>query len=87
MVSHHSVTAYVNKCVLLIYYFLSCRAEAIYQSMKSVYGTHACHMLQINSVNNTGSNPLPNLPDPWSQFIIPTSEDTLVSFLIVPPTH
>lgn len=53
------------------------KAEAVYQSMKSVYGTHACHMLQINSVNNTGSTPLPNLPDPWSQFIIPTSEDTL----------
>lgn len=58
-----------------------CRAEAVYQSMKSVYGTHACHMLQINSVNHTGANPLPNLPDPWSQFIIPTGEDTLVSNL------
>ncbi|KAL9976241.1 hypothetical protein ACROYT_G013513 [Oculina patagonica] len=53
------------------------KAEAVYQSMKSVYGTHACHMLQINSVSSTGSNPIPNLPDPWSQFIIPTSEDTL----------
>lgn len=53
------------------------KAESIYQSMKSVYGTNACHMLQINSVSNSGSNPLPNLPDPWSQFIIPTSEDTL----------
>ena len=50
----------------------------MYQSMKSVYGIHACHLLQINSVNHTGCNPLPNLPDPWSQFIIPTSEDTLV---------
>lgn len=58
------------------------RAESIYQSMKSVYGTNACHMLQINSVSNSGSNPLPNLPDPWSQFIIPTSEDTLVSLLM-----
>lgn len=84
MVSHHPATA----CLLyhiFIDFFPSCRAEGVYQSMKSVYGTHACHMLQINSVNNTGSNPLPNLPDPWSQFIIPTSEDTLVSFFIVVP--
>lgn len=83
MVSHHPVTAYTM--YFYCYIFMSCRAEAVYQSMKSVYGTHACHMLQINSVNKTGSNPLPNLPDPWSQFIIPTSEDTLVSFYIVPP--
>ena len=55
-----------------------CRAEAVYQSMKSVYGPNACHLLQINSVHHTGTNPRPNLPDPWSQFIIPTSEDTLV---------
>ena len=54
------------------------RAEAVYQSMKSVYGSNACHLLQINSVHHTGTNPRPNLPDPWSQFIIPTSEDTLV---------
>ena len=55
-----------------------CRAEAVYQSMKSVYGPNACHLLQINSVHHTGTNPRPNLPDPWSQFIIPTSADTLV---------
>ena len=55
-----------------------CRAEAVYQSMKSVYGPNACHLLQINSVHHIGTNPRPNLPDPWSQFIIPTSEDTLV---------
>lgn len=65
-------------CLLMFH-----RAESIYQSMKSVYGTNACHMLQINSVSNSGSNPLPNLPDPWSQFIIPTSEDTLVSLLMI----
>lgn len=70
---------------LIMYHLMFCRAEAVYQSMKSVYGTHACHMLQINSVNNTGSNPIPNLPDPWSQFIIPASDDTLVSVFIVPP--
>lgn len=53
------------------------KAEAVYQSMKSVYGPNACHLLQINSVHVTGTNPRPNLPDPWSQFIIPTSEDSL----------
>lgn len=53
------------------------KAEAVYQSMKSVYGQNACHLLQINSVYHTGSNPRPNLPDPWSQFIIPTGEDSL----------
>lgn len=53
------------------------KAEAVYQSMKSVYGPNACHLLQINSVHHIGTNPRPNLPDPWSQFIIPTSEDTL----------
>ncbi|XP_015778661.1 PREDICTED: trafficking protein particle complex subunit 8-like [Acropora digitifera] len=54
------------------------KAEAVYQSMKSVYGQNACHLLQINSVYHTGSNPRPNLPDPWSQFIIPTGEDSLI---------
>ena len=59
-------------------FFSLYRAEAVYQSMKSVYGQNACHLLQINSVYHTGSNPRPNLPDPWSQFIIPTGEDSLV---------
>lgn len=88
MVPHHSQHAQCMPNVflfLIMYHLMFCRAEAVYQSMKSVYGTHACHMLQINSVSNTGSNPLPNLPDPWSQFIIPASDDTLVSVFILPP--
>ncbi|XP_048577205.1 trafficking protein particle complex subunit 8 isoform X2 [Nematostella vectensis] len=53
------------------------KADAVYQSMKSVYGLQACHMLHINSINPSMPNPVPNLPDPWSQFIIPASTDTL----------
>ena len=81
---HFFVVFYLYFICFFICIFV--RAEAVYQSMKSVYGTHACHMLQINSVNNTGSNPLPNLPDPWSQFIIPASEDTLVSAKLYTPS-
>ena len=56
------------------------RAEGIYQSMKSFYGSSICHMLMINSraVEQHSPNPL---PDPWSQFIISTSKDTLVSII------
>lgn len=46
--------------------------------MKSVYGLHACHMLMVNSVNPSAALQVPNLPDPWSQFIIPASQETLV---------
>ena len=69
-------TLHAHVCLTL--FDMLCRAEAVYQSMKSVYGPNACHLLQINSVHHIGTNPRPNLPDPWSQFIIPTSEDTLV---------
>ncbi|XP_031564684.1 trafficking protein particle complex subunit 8-like [Actinia tenebrosa] len=53
------------------------KAEAIYQSMKSVYGLYACHMLMVNSVNPVTAAQMPNLPDPWSQFIIPASSESL----------
>ncbi|XP_041376116.1 trafficking protein particle complex subunit 8-like isoform X2 [Gigantopelta aegis] len=48
------------------------RAEAIYQSMKSTFKPHCCHLLQINSrslqtVENMKSET--SLPDPWSQFL------------------
>ncbi|XP_028410002.1 trafficking protein particle complex subunit 8-like [Dendronephthya gigantea] len=51
------------------------KAEGIYQSMKSYYGSSICHMLMINS--RSAEQHSPNLPDPWSQFIISTGEDTL----------
>ena len=63
----------------LIYpiFFFKFRAEGIYQSMKSFYGSSVCHMLMINSRN--AEQYTPNLPDPWAQFIISTSKKTFVS--------
>jgi len=55
------------------------KAEAVYQSMKSVYGSHTCFMLQINSrpkmfpqanENSTGFS------DPWTQHIYPYTDET-----------
>ena len=65
------------------------RAEAIYQSMKSTYGSHACHLLRINSRSvHTAENAAPNssdaanhMPDPWSQYLNKTI-DTGVSMMI-----
>ena len=46
------------------------RAEGVYQSMKSKYGVHSCHLLKINSVSpNLDPSPTDAMPDPWSNFI------------------
>ncbi|XP_071958347.1 trafficking protein particle complex subunit 8-like isoform X2 [Antedon mediterranea] len=59
------------------------KAEAVYQSMKSTYGSHACHLLRINSrslqaaeVASIGNEYTANMPDPWSQFMTNNSVDT-----------
>ena len=49
--------------------------------MKSFYGSSICHMLMINSRSTEQHSP--NLPDPWSRFIISTSKDTLVSVVSI----
>ncbi|XP_074645318.1 trafficking protein particle complex subunit 8-like [Tubulanus polymorphus] len=49
------------------------KAEAVYQSMKSMYGANACHLLQINSRSLTAAEnmkgELTQMPDPWCQFL------------------
>ncbi|KAG8191463.1 hypothetical protein JTE90_020712 [Oedothorax gibbosus] len=52
------------------------KAEAVYQSMKSSFGSAACHLLQINSNSDSSqnSNHIQDsndgaMPDPWSQFL------------------
>lgn len=51
------------------------KADAIYQSMKSTYGSHACHLLRINSrtittVDATSvTSEQTSMPDPWSQYL------------------
>ncbi|XP_038077879.1 trafficking protein particle complex subunit 8-like [Patiria miniata] len=64
------------------------KAEAVYQSMKSTYGSHACHLLRINSrsihaVETTAlsSDSGISMPDPWSQYMNKNAEqmDTSVS--------
>ncbi|XP_054714525.1 trafficking protein particle complex subunit 8-like [Uloborus diversus] len=53
------------------------KAEAVYQSMKSSYGSSSCHLLQINSAtpsaqnaNSSDDNNATIMPDPWSQFLL-----------------
>lgn len=54
------------------------KAEAVYQSMKSVYGSHTCFLLQINSRQKTHPHSTEeNFSDPWSQHIYPFSDETL----------
>jgi len=53
---------------------VSCRAENIFQMMKSRFGVHNCHLLHINSssssVDDGGTNAgLDALPNPWSRFV------------------
>ena len=61
---------YLPFCVCLYY-----RADAIYQSMKSTYGSHACHLLRINSRSmqaaetTAPSDSANHMPDPWSQYL------------------
>ncbi|XP_033625745.1 trafficking protein particle complex subunit 8-like [Asterias rubens] len=69
------------------------KAEAVYQSMKTTYSPHTCHLLRINSrslnaaettiLNSEGSS---NMPDPWSQYVNKSSEqlDTLDSDITQP---
>ncbi len=56
-----------------------CRAEGIYQNMKSTYGLSACHLLMINSrsLDATGDNidnDQANIPNPWTQFLTRKSD-------------
>lgn len=72
--------SYIFKYYLLLHDMSSenlAKAEAIYQSMKSSFGSSACHLLQINSSCGTEEstrqyeemNGVSNMPDPWSQFL------------------
>nr|XP_042908090.1 trafficking protein particle complex subunit 8 isoform X2 [Parasteatoda tepidariorum] len=51
------------------------KAEAVYQSMKSSFGSTSCHLLQINSTTGAVQSAThdressDNMPDPWSQFL------------------
>jgi len=55
------------------------KADAVFQSMKSVYGSHTCFMLQINSRSKMypDAPEVDNTSDPWSVFIYPFADDTL----------
>jgi len=53
------------------------RAEAVYQSMKSMFGHQSCHLLQINSRSMTAVETMTHdtsLPDPWGQFLHKVSD-------------
>ncbi|XP_014675931.1 PREDICTED: trafficking protein particle complex subunit 8-like [Priapulus caudatus] len=70
------------------------KAEAVYQSMKSTYGAHACHLLQINSCDQrTAQYSSDIMPDPWSQFlgrkfnIVDSSPDDEAPSLPEPPAQ
>ncbi|KAJ8303460.1 hypothetical protein KUTeg_019856 [Tegillarca granosa] len=55
------------------------KADAIYQSMKSTYGAHVCHLLHINSrsIHTAESMKIDsNYPDPWSQFLNKPTESS-----------
>lgn len=48
------------------------KAETVYQNMKTTFGAHLCHLLQINSRSVQTAETLKNdqnMPDPWSQFL------------------
>ncbi len=70
--------------LLMRSFVLCCRAEAMYQSMKTTYGVNACHLLQINSRSPTATTATPpggvavrggtdlqpdNIPNPWAHFV------------------
>lgn len=60
--------------------FFNCRADAVFQSMKSVYGSHTCFLLQINSKAKMFPNApeADNVSDPWSIYLYPFADETLV---------
>lgn len=67
---------------ILIGNYISFRAEVVYQNMKSVYGSHTCFLLKINSRQKKFPNAEAekmNFSDPWSPHIYPFSDDTFVS--------
>ncbi|XP_013382686.1 trafficking protein particle complex subunit 8-like isoform X2 [Lingula anatina] len=53
------------------------KADAVYQSMKSMYGAGSCHLLQINSRSVSSKENLNNEPDPWSQFMPKNDAESL----------
>nr|XP_054772074.1 trafficking protein particle complex subunit 8-like [Lytechinus pictus] len=65
------------------------KADAIYQSMKSTYGSHACHLLRINSRALTTVDPSVtaeqnSMPDPWSQYLNKVNQQEPVEVDAVP---
>nr|XP_032826932.1 trafficking protein particle complex subunit 8 [Petromyzon marinus] len=44
------------------------RAESVYESMKQLYGSQACHLLKINS-RQPSRDGEEQIPDPWSQYL------------------
>eukprot|EP00057_Strongylocentrotus_purpuratus_P020583 XP_011675057.1 PREDICTED: trafficking protein particle complex subunit 8 [Strongylocentrotus purpuratus] len=66
------------------------KADAIYQSMKSTYGSHACHLLRINSramttVDTASVTAEQNsMPDPWSQYLNKVNQQEPVEVDVVP---
>ncbi|CAI9716399.1 particle complex subunit 8-like isoform X1 [Octopus vulgaris] len=58
------------------------KAEAVYQSMKTTFGAHLCHLLQINSRSVQTAETFKNdqnMPDPWSQFLHRAPESNVIS--------
>eukprot|EP00794_Sanderia_malayensis_P018865 gene18865-20765_t len=55
------------------------KADAVFQSMKSVYGSHTCFLLQINSKAKMLPNSTETAPnsDLWNQFIYPFDDESL----------
>lgn len=67
-------------CVIKILVVVAhCRAESIYQQMKTTYGVNACHLLQINSRSSSATEPpeQASMPNPWSQFMQRRQEYTV----------
>ncbi|XP_022096139.1 trafficking protein particle complex subunit 8-like isoform X2 [Acanthaster planci] len=67
------------------------KAEAVYQSMKATYGSHACHLLRINSrsihtaeTTALNSDSSIGMPDPWSQYMNKNAEQMETSVSDIP---
>ena len=67
----------------------SCRAEEIFQSMRNAFGSHACHLLVINSKPKKGPGSHADIglpaPDPWLRFLPRKSNKVGLSFCIPLP--
>ena len=69
-----------------IYVIFLCRAEAIYQSMKSTYGVNACHLLQVNSKCANQPEALTEdqsiIPNPWGHFMMKASTYQVIHIVV-----